>query len=62
MSHLMPVGKCKTLSFGPSKILKNLINFYIQKWYFKEGECRPRGKEMTPVPEDGARLSFFKIF
>lgn len=60
--ELMAPEKRKTLKFGPSLVLQSLINFYVSKGYFAEGECRSPGDEVTPVPESGEVVVFKDFF
>lgn len=47
-----------TLRFGTSLVSRNLINFYVDKGYFKAGECRPSKNEDTPKPLEGETVVF----
>lgn len=51
-----------TLRFGTLMVSQNLINFYIDKGYFKEGECRPSKDEDIPNPLEGETVVFRDFF
>jgi hypothetical protein len=43
-------------------VSQNLINFCVDKGYFKAGECRPPGNEDTPDPLEGETVVFRDFF
>lgn len=51
-----------TLRFGSSLVPQNLIDFYVEKGYFKSGVCCPPGREDTPEPRADETVVFHNFF
>jgi hypothetical protein len=45
-----------------SLVSQNLIKFYVDKGYFKAGDCRPSKGEDTPIPRKGETVVFRDFF